>query len=193
MSTPRSRPSPSASFLSISVSLLLLALAPAAQALKSDREQPLDIRSDYSKTDQKANITILTGNVHFNQGTVKGAGDKATLRQGEDNQIRRVVIEGKPATLQEQLDNNGGMMHSHAANIDFDAETNIAVLTGDAVVVQEGRGEFRSERIVYNTDSGEITGGTEAPGGGVHMIVQPKNKPATTTTPATPAPEKKKD
>ena len=70
-------------------------------------------------------------------------------------------------------------MHAQAANIDYDAESNTAVLTGEAVVVQEGRGEFRSERIVYNTDSGEITGGTQAPGGGVHMIVQPKAKPAT--------------
>jgi lipopolysaccharide export system protein LptA len=173
---PRSRPSPSAKALLLV--LPLLALAPAAQALKSDREQPLDIRSDYSKTDQKANVTVLTGNVRFVQGSIKGAGDKATLSQGEDNQIRRVQVEGKPATLVEQLDNNGGTMRSRAANIDFDAETNVAVLTGDAVVVQEGRGEFHSERIVYNTDSGEITGGTEAPGGGVHMIVQPKNKPA---------------
>src|SRR3569623_1128949 len=187
MSTPFSRPSPNASrfFTAAALGLSLAALAPSAFALKTDREQPLDVRADYSKTDQKANVTVLTGNVRFVQGTVKGNGDKATLRQGDDNQIRRVLIEGKPAKLEEQLDNNGGMMHSHAANIDFDAETNIAVLTGDAVVVQEGRGEFHSERIVYNTESGEITGGTDSPAGGVHIIVQPKNKPAA-TPPATP-------
>lgn len=174
MSTPRSRPSRNAE---LAAALALLALAPAAWALKSDREQPLDIRAETSKTDQKANITVLSGNVRFVQGTVKGDGAKATLRQGDDNQIRRVLLEGNPAHLVQQLD-GGGQMHAQAANIDYDAESNTAVLTGGAVVVQEGRGEFRSERIVYNTDSGEITGGTDAPGGGVHMIVQPKAKPA---------------
>ncbi len=175
MSTPRSRPSRNAEVLT---ALVLLALAPAAWALKSDREQPLDIHADSSRTDQKANVTVLSGNVRFVQGTVKGDGARATLRQGDDNQVRRVLLEGKPAHLSQQLD-GGGQMHAQAANIDYDAESNTAVLTGEAVVVQEGRGEFRSERIVYNTDSGEITGGTQAPGGGVHMIVQPKAKPAT--------------
>ncbi len=174
MSTPRSRPSRSAEVLT---ALVLLALAPAAWGLKSDREQPLDIHADSSRTDQKANVTVLSGNVRFVQGTVKGDGARATLRQGDDNQVRRVLLEGKPAHLSQQLD-GGGQMRAQATNIDYDAENNTAVLTGDAVVVQEGRGEFRSERIVYNTDSGEITGGTEAPGGGVHMIVQPKARPA---------------
>ena len=62
-----------------------------------------------------------------------------------------------------------------------------------AVVVQQGRGEFRSERIVYNTDSGEITGGTDAPGGGVHMIVQPKAKAAKADKPAADKNAEKKD
>lgn len=174
MSTPRSPRNRSANALAV---LALLALAPAAQALKSDREQPLQINADQSKTDQKANTTVLSGHFRFTQGSVKGDGDKATLNQGEDNQIRRVIVEGRPAHMAQQLD-GGGQMNAQAAKIDYDAEANTAILTGDAVVVQPGRGEFHSERIVYNTESGEITGGTDAPGGGVHMIVQPKAKSA---------------
>ena len=64
-----------------------------------------------------------------------------------------------------------------AANIDYDTDKSTAILTGNAVVIQEGRGEFRGERIVYNTESGELTG-EGAPGGGITMKMQPKAKPA---------------
>jgi lipopolysaccharide export system protein LptA len=172
MFTPHSRQSRSVDAFAL---LALLALSFSAQALKSDRDQQLEIFAKNSRTDEKAKVTVLTGAVKFSQGSVKGDGDKATLNQGEDNQIRRVLLEGRPAHLAQQLD-GGGMMNAQATQIDYDAAANTAVLTGDAVVVQQGRGEFRSERIVYNTESGEITGGTDAPGGGVHMIVQPKAK-----------------
>lgn len=169
MSTLRSRPSASLSL----VALLVLA-APAAQALKSDREQPLEVAASHFTTNQNKHLTVLTGAVKLTRGSMKGESDKGTVYQDDANEINRVVLEGKPARLQQQLD-NGGLMRSTAANIDYSTDSGTAVLTGNAVVIQEGRGEFRGERIVYNTESGEITG-EGGSGGGITMKMQPKPK-----------------
>lgn len=169
MSMLRSRPSASLSL----VALLVLA-APAAQALKSDREQPLEVAASHFTTNQNKHLTVLTGAVKLTRGSMKGESDKGTVYQDDANEINRVVLEGKPARLQQQLD-NGGLMRATAANIDYSTDSATAVLTGNAVVIQEGRGEFRGERIVYNTESGEITG-EGGSGGGITMKMQPKPK-----------------
>ncbi|MBL8300168.1 MAG: lipopolysaccharide transport periplasmic protein LptA [Rhodanobacteraceae bacterium] len=169
MSTPRSRASASLSL----VALIVLA-APAVQALKSDREQPLEVAANHFATNQNKHLTILTGGVKLTRGSMRGESDKGTVHQGEDDEIRRVVLEGKPARLQQQLD-SGGLMHATAATIDYDTDKATAILTGNAIVIQQGRGEFRGERIVYNTETGELTG-EGAPGGGITMKMQPKAK-----------------
>ncbi|WP_325279433.1 lipopolysaccharide transport periplasmic protein LptA [Tahibacter sp.] len=169
MSTLRSRASAS---LSLVASFVLA--VPAAQALKSDREQPLEVAANHFATNQNKHLTVLTGAVKLTRGTMKGESDKGTVYQSDDDEINRVVLEGKPARLQQQLD-SGGLMRATAANIDYDTEKATAVLTGNAVVIQEGRGEFRGERIVYNTETGELTG-EGAAGGGITMKMQPKAK-----------------
>lgn len=175
MSTLRSRAS-----ASLSLAALLALAAPSAQALKTDREQPLEVNANHFTTNQNKHLTVLTGAVKLVQGTVKGESDKGTVYQDDSNEINRVVLEGKPARLQQQLD-GGGLMRATAANIDYAIGTATAILTGNAVVIQEGRGEFRGERIVYNTESGELTG-EGGSGGGISMKMQPKprqdSKPA---------------
>jgi lipopolysaccharide export system protein LptA len=55
------------------------------------------------------------------------------------------------------------------------------ILTGNAVVVQQGKGEFHGEKLVYNTDTGEIQG-SPVTGGRVHITLQPRSKPAPAST-----------
>ena len=186
MSTPRSRPS-----ASLSLVLAAALASPAAHALKTDREQPLNVSSNTFQTNQEKHLTVLTGAVKLDQGSIKGEADKGTVHQNDANEIVRVVLEGKPAKLDQKLDGDGGMMRSQARTIDYDNTSSTAVLTGNAIVVQEGRGTFKAERIVYNTESGEITGGSEG-GGRVTMQALPQPKKAPADKPAaTPAPDKK--
>ena len=189
MSTPRLRRRKT----SISLALALAVLAPAASALKTDSDQPLDVSSNYFKTDQTAHQTLLTGAVKLTQGSIKGEADKGTVYQDEQNKIKRVVLEGKPAHMQQTLDDCGGLVISTATKIDYDSNTSVAILTGNAVVVQQTRGEFRGERIVYNTQSGEITSGGEGgPQVTMHMLPQPKNPvPCASAKDAVPAAPKK--
>jgi lipopolysaccharide export system protein LptA len=153
--------------------ILLAMVASPAWALKSDRNQELNVDAAALHADPAHNLTLLTGDVQLSQGSIKGDGDKATVHQGADNRITRVVLEGGPAHFEQQLDNGGGHMRASAATIDYHADTDIVDLTGNVRVVQEGRGEFHGRHLVYNTASGEMQGGGE-PGGRVHLRMLPK-------------------
>ncbi|PXV54657.1 lipopolysaccharide export system protein LptA [Dyella jiangningensis] len=131
-------------------------------------------------------VTTLTGSVVATQGTMKMTGDVAKLYLDADTQVSRAVVNGKPAHI-EQLDDNNNLMQGDAAQLDYDNINGIAVLTGNAVVRQQGRGEFHGDKLTYNTQTSLITG--EAGGDGlVHGTILPKQKPATpTSTPPKPA------
>ena len=184
-----SRASAKALFASLVVAL---AAGAPAMAKQSDRDQPMDIHStSFDGSDQQPNGKVIwTGNVVITQGTLKVTGSKATGYLDGDNQIKRVVVDGKPATIH-QLDDQNQPMDGEAANIDYDVVADRAVLTGNAKVKQPAKGSAAGDKLTYNTKDSTMTG--ESSGGApVHMTFQPKNKtPA--AAPATPAaPDKKK-
>ena len=181
---------------------LALVLAPlAAHALTSDKQQNMLINADYSKIIQNKDnnqpgVTYLSGNVTMDQGTTKARGDEATIYQHAPNardaqgrdvsgDVQRVVLIGKKkqAHLEQQQD-GGGLMTAESDRIDYNADTSIAVLTGNVVVNQPGRGEFRGATMTYNTNTGEMESGDKTSASQrVQMVIVPKNKPADGTAP----------
>jgi lipopolysaccharide export system protein LptA len=166
----------------------------AAHALKSDKQQNMLINADYSKIVQNKDnnapgVTYLTGNVTMDQGTTKARGDEATIYQHASNakdaegkdvsgDVQRVVMIGKKkqAHLEQQQD-SGGLFTATSDKIDYDADTSVAVLTGNVVVVQPGRGQFKGATMTYNTNTGEMeSGDKESSGQRVQMVIEPKNK-----------------
>jgi lipopolysaccharide export system protein LptA len=166
----------------------LLALSPAF-AKQSDRDQPMQVDAKHFDGFQKPNtVSTLTGSVVIRQGSLKATGAEAKVHFDGESQIDRVVITGNPAHL-EQLDDNGNLMQGEAATIDYHAAKDYAVLSGNAVVKQKGRGEARGDTLTYNTQTSQMTG--ESNGDGmVHMTFQPKAKAAASPAdkPAAPAP-----
>lgn len=178
--------------LATGVALFALGLAPLAYALGTDRQQPMKIDADYSKIKQgtaaAAGVTYLRGNVRIVQGSMKASGAEATLYQHPSNakdaqgndisgDVKRVVIVGKQAHMEQQQD-GGGLMTADADRIDYDNDTSIADLSGSVRIVQQGRGEFHGAHMTYNTNSGEMESGDNTPANRVHIIMQPKAKPA---------------
>ena len=158
-------------------------------AKQDDRNQPMNFASKaVDGFNQPNTITTLTGNVVATQGTMKVTGDVAKLYLDADTQIARIVVtagKGKLAHI-EQVDDAGNLMQGDADTLDYDNVNGIAVLIGNAVVHQQGRGEFHGDRLTYNTNTALITG--QAGGDGlVHGIILPKVKPgAAPVAPATP-------
>jgi lipopolysaccharide export system protein LptA len=189
MFTPLSRRiSASARLVAAAIGLFA---ATGVLAKQSDRDQPMDVHADTGNMFLKANsTTTITGSVTITQGTMTVTGDKAKIYAGPDNDIVRVLVTGHPAHI-EQLDDNGNLMQGDAATLDYDNVKAIAVLTGQAVVRQKGRGEAHGDKLTYDTRTSEMVG--ESNGSNqLHMIFQPKKRPATATPAAssdsTPAP-----
>ncbi|HET9033345.1 MAG TPA: lipopolysaccharide transport periplasmic protein LptA [Dokdonella sp.] len=159
----------------------------AAHALSSDRDKDLEVRASYNKmVTTKPSFALFKDNVRLEQGSLKASGDEARVYEGDpsDESGRRIVLTGSPARLEQLQDNNGGLMTARAAQIDYNDGTHIAILTGDVVVVQAGKSEFRGQRMTYNTETGAMEGGSQAPGSEVHMTFKPKpRKPATDANP----------
>lgn len=159
----------------------------SAQAKQTDSSQPVLVKADNSVMDQDKGIATLTGHVSLDQGTMHVEGDKAVGYFDQNNQIQRAVVTGNPARFRQTLDDNS-LVHGSASNIDYQVSENTVILTGSAVVVHEGQGDFHGAKLTYNTDSGSING-MGGPGGQVHMTLVPKPKSAkpSASNPATSA------
>ncbi|WP_149194893.1 lipopolysaccharide transport periplasmic protein LptA [Luteimonas suaedae] len=153
---------------------LAFALAPsAADARKSDRNKPMDIDAGHQvgMLDDSA-PTVLSQGVVITQGTLDIRADRADIHS-RNGDISRAVLTGTPAVLKQQMD-DGSPMTARARKIDYDMATEIVTLTGDAFVDQP-RGSMKSQRIVYNMQSGRVeSGGNDA--GRVQMRIQPRNQ-----------------
>jgi lipopolysaccharide export system protein LptA len=153
----------------------LLILQPAL-AKQDDRNQPMNFSSKSMDGFNAPNtVTTLTGNVVTTQGTMKMTGAVAKLYLDADTQVARAVVTAPPGGVAhiEQLDDCNNLMQGDAQQLDYDNINGIAVLTGNAVVKQQGRGEFHGDKLVYNTQTALITG--ESAGEGlVHGVILPK-------------------
>ena len=183
MSMPRSHPIRARVELLVLLITAMLACG-LAQAKQTDKNQPININANAFAGSQDSGKITFTGSVTMDQGSFHADGAKATgyTDPNDTSQWQRVVLTGSPAHFRQTQD-NGTLVHGQALTIDYKVSENTVVLTGDAGVVQEGRGEFHGNQLVYNTDRGEIQG-TPAAGGRVHITLQPRSKPA----PAKPAP-----
>lgn len=157
-----------------------LLLPVAASAKSTDRNQPMDVQSDRLEgSDVQGTDTVLTGNVLITQGTLRVSADRGIISRANDD-ISRVVLEGAPATLHQQLD-DGATMDARAKRIDYDRARNVIVLTG-AVVIEQPRGNMQGERVVYNLDTGTVDAG--GAGGRVRLVIPPKAPAPATAVPA---------
>lgn len=168
--TARSRPADASSARSrprwalLGVALLAALIPALALAKQSDRDQPLNYTSKYTEAYQTPNgISTLRGDVVITQGSLRMTGALAKIHLDANMQIARIVVTGSPAHIQ-QLDDSGNLMTGDAATLDYDNIHGIAVLTGNAVVTQQGRGQFNGDKLTYNTQTSQITGESSSDG-----------------------------
>lgn len=161
-----------ASLTTLAVLAAALAASPA-WAKSSDRDQPMDLTSNT----QDCNLAddggpcVFAGNVRIVQGTLDVRAARADVRRGGGD-IRRVILTGSPARLEQQLD-DGGSIEASANGIDYDLQTETVVFTGNAEINQPGRGTMSGGRIVYNMASGRVQGGGQD-GGQIRTRILPK-------------------
>lgn len=178
MNRSKSRRADARSFVLIAV---LGALAFPSVARKADRQQPMDAEADRVDASSADGEATLIGNVMITQGSLKITADKAVVRQNDQQELARAVLDGAPATMAQDLD-GGGRMNARARNIDYDSTGGIVVLTGGVEIAQP-RGTIRGERVTYDLNTQQVTGGGEGSPGRVQLRINPKS-PGTASPPA---------
>jgi lipopolysaccharide export system protein LptA len=112
--------------------LLLLAASPAA-ALKSDRQQPLDVKADSTEGTLGDGTATLSGNVEIRQGTLLIQADTARVEKVE-GRVRRFELDGNPVHLQQEIEEQG-LVSAEARKVEYEVATGLVTLTGAADVV----------------------------------------------------------
>jgi lipopolysaccharide export system protein LptA len=158
---------------SASALVVIAVLSSSAFAAKTDREQPMQVGANQSQTSEKTGITVLSGDVRIDQGSLMIRADRGEFEQKE-GEVNRVVLDGAPVHLEQDIDNQG-RLKADATRIEYLLSEQKVVMTG-GVRIERPRGVLTGERVVYHLDSGEMEAGE--PGGRVNMTIAPKPRAA---------------
>jgi lipopolysaccharide export system protein LptA len=150
-----------------------LILTPAlAMALPSDREKPIEIKSNTADIDNKKGITIYKGAVVMTQGTTRITGDKVTV-YSVNQEVQKIVAEGfnKRAYYEEEQPDTQGTLQAWGHTIDYRVANDKIKLLKQAQLTQKGD-TIKGERIDY--DLNLQTANAKGDKSRVQMVLQPK-------------------
>jgi len=154
-------------------------LVPAlAWSKTDDRDQAMTIDSTTSDCNLVGDNgrCRFSGDVLIAQGTLEIHADQADVMQKE-GAVDRVLIEGRQATLKQQLD-DGTWMNARADHMEYNVNNDVIILTGNYRIESE-RGSNTGQRMVYDTRSGTMQSGGD--GTRVRTVLPPRTRPANVT------------
>jgi lipopolysaccharide export system protein LptA len=164
-------------------------------ARQDDRNQPIHVvhADSMDGYNEPNSMSTFKGNVLITQGTMKLTGELARIWTAkEDTSVDHIIVTSiapkRPHI--EQIDDNGNLMTGDADQLYYDNVNSIAILTGNAFVHQQNKGDAHGAKLTYNTQTGYMVG-ESGNNGPVTMTFLPKQKPlppAKNGKPATPAP-----
>lgn len=142
---------------------LLLVLATAAEAQFEGR---VGIDAERASYDHERGATHLVDNVVITRGDLEVTADEAFSYRG-DNGLQRVELFGDPVRWR-ALTEDGSETSGRADQVVYDLIARTVTLIGNAYI-EEPRGTFSGDELVYNLDS-QATEGR----GGIQMSIEPE-------------------
>lgn len=156
----------------LAIGLLAVTSASQCWALRSDREQPIDIKADRVEINEIKEVSEYIGNVHLKQGSLDIKADKITVYLNK-GRLTRIAITGNPATFKQQPEDNQDIVESSAQRMEYFATKEHLVLKDNARVVQ-GRNHFSGDFIEYDTLNSTVKANKDEDSDSrVHAIIQP--------------------
>jgi lipopolysaccharide export system protein LptA len=165
--------------------LLLLAAAPA-HALKSDRQQPLDVRADSTDGTLGDGTATLRGNVEIRQGTLLIRADVAAVEKAE-GRVRRFELTGNPVHLQQEIEEEG-LVSARARKVEYEVASGIVILTG-AADVDHPQYQINGEVLRYDMNAQHFQGSGGDEDGRIRIQLDPEVVPGEAPAEAAPAAE----
>lgn len=139
--------------------LIAALLSPIAAALEDDRSQPIRISADQALRDEKQGVTVYSGNVKMDQGSLYISADKITIFRIVD-EADKIVAQGKPAHLQQRPEPDKGLIHAEADTIEYYKAESRIHLRESARLQQDGS-TVTGATIEYYIDEQRIVAGSE--------------------------------
>lgn len=170
----------------LALALLALALpAGPAHALKSDRQQPLDVKADATDGSLGDGLATLSGNVEIRQGTLLIRADVATVEKVE-GRVRRFELTGEPVHLQQEIEQEG-RVSAEAQRVNYEVATGIVTLTGNADV-DHPQYQISGEVLRYDMNVQHFQGSGGDENGRIRILLDPELIPDDAAGAAQPVP-----
>jgi lipopolysaccharide export system protein LptA len=164
--------------------LCALSWSGLSQAEESDRDQPIELEADTVSVNDAKKISVYTGNVILNQGTLQIKADKMVVREDQDG-FQHSTCTGSPnnpTTFKQKRTGKNEWMQGSGQRIEYNARMDKVQLYTNAWV-KRGEDIVTGDYISYdaNAEYAEVIGGTKANPNGtansrVKATIQPKNK-----------------
>ena len=159
----------------ILLSLVCLTALPAAQALESDRLQPLEVNADSTDGTLGDGVTKLNGHVEIRQGSLLIRADSAEVDKA-DGKVRQITLLGNSASLEQEIEELG-LVKARAQKIEYKVSSGIVILSG-AAQVHHPQYEISGEQLRYDLNVQHFEGSGDKNGNGrVHIRLDPELAP----------------
>lgn len=155
----------------------MLALPGPAHALRTDRQQPLEVNADSTEGTLGDGAATLQGNVEIQQGSMQIRADRARVEKVE-GRVRRVILDGSPVHLQQEIEEEG-LVTAEASKIEYEVASGIVTLTGHADVIHP-QYRISGETLKYDMNAQHFQGSGGEANGRIRIRMDPEVVPGAT-------------
>jgi lipopolysaccharide export system protein LptA len=160
--------------ISAAIGLCLLLAAAPLQALKTDRQQPLEVNADSTDGTLGDGPATLRGQVEIRQGTLFIRADVANVTKTE-GRVRHIELTGSPVHLEQEIEEQG-LVTARAARMEYEVASGVVTLTGAADVVHP-QYHVSGERLVYDMNLQHFQGSSGDTDGRIQIRLAPEVLP----------------
>ncbi len=154
--------------------IFLLAMPGPLLALKTDRQQPLEVNADSTEGSLGDGIATLKGNVEIRQGSMLIRADIAEVEK-VDGRVRKFELNGNPVHLQQEIEEEG-VVTAEAKNVVYIVATGIVTLTGEADVIHP-QYHISGEILEYDMNTQHFQGSGGDGNGRIRIRLEPEVVP----------------
>lgn len=154
--------------------MLMLTVSSDLHALKTDRQQPLDVNADRSDGTLGDGVATLRGNIEIRQGTLLIRADIANVEKVE-GKVSRIELTGGPVELQQEIEQEG-LVTARASKMEYEVASGIVTLSGEADVVHP-QYHISGEVLVYDLNLQHFKGSGDEGDGRIRILLDPEMIP----------------
>lgn len=135
---------------------------------------PIQIEANQLEAQDQSGITIYSGDVVANQGSMTLKGDRIEIQHPE-RQLQIITANGQPATFRRFEPQEQAWINGRADTIIYYAQERKVHLIGKAYLEQEGAHDIQGPKLIYDLDALTLNAGsTEQETGRIIMTITPK-------------------